>query len=186
MISSKELKFRIQNIYEFIISEFSHRSLSSLSCLWSRAWGGCTSTRDSSQGELARSMTTHNLMGRRTLLGTVWCVWPMLSSRAMQKSVVCAPAWNHVNILPGAVLMWMAWGLCCLQTNWRPMIHGPADCEEQGDHLCHVIDDHRCIVESEDHGRLLWQPLHPISQSNNLDKKPPKRILKKWDGDAEE
>lgn len=72
------------------------------------------------------------------------------------------------------------------ETNWKPMIHDLADCEEQGDHLCHVIDDHRCTTESEDHGRLLWQPLHPISQSNNLDKKPPKRILKKWDGDAEE
>lgn len=92
----------------------------------------------------------------------------------------------------GAVIM-----ICAvLRKLWRPMIHPPADCEDQGGYFCCDIDDCQHIAEregqididgcqhiAEREGQMspVTTPtlLLPLHQSNILDRKPRKRTFKR-------
>ena len=66
-------------------------------------------------------------------------------------------------------------GACSLsvlspETMWRPMIHAPTDCEEQGGYFCCDINDCRYRLRAEDMDRFCEDlSSHSLSQSNILE-----------------
>jgi hypothetical protein len=63
---------------------------------------------------------------------------------------------------------------------WRPIIHFPANCEEQVAYFCCDMDD--CTQLREGTWKAYATPSHP---RNNL-KRPPKRTFRKCDRDTED
>lgn len=113
-----------------------------------------------------------------------WCLRAMLQLRAILMWMACAATQRRcwclwLDCLQGPCLSpWSSWSqgpylssVLLPETMWKPIILAPTDCEVQGGYFCCDMDDYRCTVEREGHGRLLWQPLPPITplppQSNS-------------------
>lgn len=93
--------------------------------------------------------------------------------------VVCGLGcrWGHI-LCPWSYCSWVLWSWSVLLPESINL--APSDCKEGAGYLGSAMDDCRCTVEKEKHGRLLWRPLpHPIPQRSNSLKESCQRELSK-------
>jgi hypothetical protein len=91
--------------------------------------------------------------------------------------------WSEAMVMSGSMLLPLAmlvilllmggkpcsWSVLSPDTHWRPMIHAPTDCEEQGGYFCCDINDCRYTLRAEDMDRFCEDlSSHSLSQSNTL------------------
>ena len=99
--------------------------------------------------------------------GPYWYLWPMWPWRTTWMLVLGSAAGGHTDLSSLCCYMQPWWHLAFCgsvvqavlfvplpETVGRPMIF-----EELGGYFCCDLDDRKCTVEKEGHGRLLWQPL---------------------------
>lgn len=91
---------------------------------------------------------------------------------------------SYIKIPSRVILLLMgeepcSWSVLSPDTHWRPMIHAPTDCEEQGGYFCCDINDCRYRLRAEDMERFCEDlSSHSLSQSNILEGSHWRELLK--------